>query len=88
MIPLYAVIKARRFVLSMVSLMTRIAIDTIGPFPTGMGFSHIIIIIHTVSRYMELFHTTDVTATSAASALWQNYCRIRTLKEMMIKSIG
>ena len=83
MIPLQAVIKAPRFVLSTVSPMTRIAIDTIGPFPTDMGFSHIIVIIDTFSRYIELFHTTDVTATSAASALWQHSCRFRTPNEIM-----
>ena len=83
MIPLQAVIKEPRFVLSTVSPMTRIAIDTIGPFPTDMGFSHIIVIIDTFSRCIELFHTTDVTATSAASALWQHSCRFRTPNEIM-----
>jgi len=43
-----------------------------------MSFSNIIVIIDTFSRYIELFHTTDVTATSAASALWQHSCRFRT----------
>ena len=63
--------------------MTRTAIETIDPFPTVMGFSHIIAIIDTFSRYIEFFHTTDVTATSAASALWQHSCIFRTPNEMM-----
>jgi len=83
MILLQAAIKAPRFVLSKVLSLTRIAIDTIGPFPTDMGFSHIIVIIDIFSRYIELFHTTDVTATSAASALWQHSCRLRTPNVIM-----
>jgi hypothetical protein len=63
--------------------MTRIAIDTIGPFPTDMGFSHIIVVIDTFSRYIELFPTNDVTADSAASALWQHSCRFRAPNEIM-----
>jgi len=83
MIPLHAVTKAPRFVLSTVSPMTRIAIDTIGPLSTDMGSFHIIVIIGTFSRYIELFHTTDVTAKSAVSALWQHYCRFRTPNEII-----
>ena len=48
-----------------------------------MGLSHIIVIIDTFSRYIEFFHTTDVTATSATSALWQHSCRFRTPNEIM-----
>ena len=50
-----------------------------------MGFSHTIVIIDTFCRYIELFHTTDVTATSARreSALWQQSCIFRTPNEIM-----
>jgi transposase InsO family protein len=48
-----------------------------------MGFSFIIVIIDTFTRYIELFPTDDVTADSAASAIWQHSCRFRAPNEIM-----
>ena len=46
--------------------MERIAIDTIGPSPNGMGFKCIIVIIDTFTRHVELYPKQEVTAIAAA----------------------
>ena len=52
--------------------MQRINIDTITVnIPDKHGNIHIIVIIDCFSRWVELFPTTDLTATSAAFALLQ-----------------
>ena len=43
-----------RFVLSTLKPIERIAIDTIGPLPNDMAFNYIIVIIDTLTRYVEL----------------------------------
>ena len=62
--------------------MERIAIDTIGPLPNGMGFKYIIVIIDTFTRYVELFPKQEVSAISAANALWRHTCRFTASLEI------
>ena len=63
--------------------MERIAIDTIGPLPNDMGFKYIIVIIHTFTRYVELFPKQEVLAIAAADALWRHTCRFTAPLEIV-----
>ena len=47
-------------------------IDFIGPFPDG---GYVLVIIDTFTRWVELFHTKDATAASAANYLLQHFGR-------------
>ena len=47
-------------------------IDFIGPFPDG---GHVLVIIDTFTRWVELFHTKDASALSAASCLVKHFGR-------------
>jgi hypothetical protein len=63
--------------------MQRIAMDTIGPFPEVTTFKFIIVLIDTFTRYVEIFPSQTVSATSAANALWRHICRFSTPIEMI-----
>jgi transposase InsO family protein len=63
--------------------MQRIAMDTIGPFPEVTTFKFIIVLIDTFTRFVELFPSQTVSATSAANALWRHICRFCTPIEIM-----
>jgi transposase InsO family protein len=63
--------------------MQRIAMDTIGPLPESMNCKFIIVLIDTFTRYVELFPSQTVSATSAADALWKHFCRFTTPLEIM-----
>ena len=58
----------------------RIAIDTIGPLPNGMGSKHIIVILDTFIRYVQLFLKKEVTAMAAADDL---PCRFTVLLDIV-----
>jgi transposase InsO family protein len=47
-------------------------VDFVGPFQDG---GYIFVIINTFTRWIELFHTIDATATSAAKSLFQHFGR-------------
>ena len=47
-------------------------VDFIGPFPDG---GYIFVIVDTFTRWVELFHTVDATALSAAKCLFQHFGR-------------
>jgi hypothetical protein len=57
--------------------------DTIGPLPDHMGLKYIIVLIDTFSRYIELFPSNDVSADSAASALWKHTVRFGSPHEII-----
>ena len=61
------IIRASRFVTSTLKPMQRIAMDTIGPFPEVMTFKFIIVLIDIFTRYVQLFPSQTVSATSAAT---------------------
>jgi hypothetical protein len=63
--------------------MERISVDTIGPLPADMGLKYIIVIIDTFTRYVELFPKQEVTAISAADALWRHTCRFTAPLELV-----
>ena len=77
------IIRASRFVISTLKPMQRIAMDTIGPFPEVTTFKFIIVLIDTFTRYVELFPSQTVSATSAVNALWRHICRFCTPIEIM-----
>ena len=54
-------------------------IDFVGPFPKG---EHILVVIDTHSRWIELFHCPDATAKSAANALLEHFGRYGTFHEL------
>ena len=58
----------------------RIDIDTIGPVDEDMGLKHIIVIIDTFSRYVELFPRSAI---AAADALWRHTCRFTSPLEIV-----
>ena len=68
-------IRASHFVLSTLKPMQRIALDTIGPMDISTDFRYIIVVIDTLTRYVELFPTNDVTVAEATDALWRHFCR-------------
>ena len=47
-------------------------IDFIGPFPDQ---GYILVIVHTFTRWVELYHTTDATALFAAECLLKHFGR-------------
>ena len=48
-------------------------IDFIGPFPDQ---GYILVIVDTFTRWVELYHTTDATASSAAECLFKHFGRL------------
>jgi len=62
-------IMASRFVLSTLKPMQGIVMDTIGPLIISKQFKFILVITDTSTRYVELYPTKDVTASSATDAL-------------------
>ena len=60
-------IHAHGFSTSTYTPMECLNIDFIGPFPDG-GF--VLVIIDTFTRWLELFHTKDASALSAATSLF------------------
>ena len=67
-IPLHA----HGFTTSTYTPMECLNVDFIGPFPDG---GYIFVIIDTFTRWVELFHTIDATASSAAKCLFQHFGR-------------
>ena len=65
-------ISAHPFTTSTYTPMECLNIDFIGPFPDG---GYILVIVDTCTRWVELFHTSDATALSAATALLQHFGR-------------
>jgi transposase InsO family protein len=65
-------IHAHGFSTSTYTPMECLNIDFIGPFPDG-GF--VLVIIDTFTRWVELFHTKDASALSAATCLFQHFGR-------------
>ena len=60
-------IHAHGFTTSTYTPMECLNIDFIGPFPDQ---GYILVIVDTFTRWVELYHTTDATALSAAESLW------------------
>jgi hypothetical protein len=56
---------------------------TFGPLPESMICKFIIVLIDTFTRYVELFPSQMVSATSATDALWKHFCRFTTPLEIM-----
>jgi transposase InsO family protein len=69
-IPLHA----HGFTTSTYTPMECLTVDFVGPFPDG-GYGFIFVIIDTFTRWVELFHTIDATASSAAKCLFQHFGR-------------
>ena len=70
------VIAATRFVLSSQAPMMKVDMDTIGPLPEDInGNKHIIVIIDTFTRYVNMYPVKDVSAISAARAFHEHSCR-------------
>ena len=67
-IPLHA----HGFTTSTYTPMECLNVDFVGPFPDG---GYIFVIIDTFTRWVELFHTIDATAFSAAKCLFQHFGR-------------
>ena len=65
-------IHAHGFTTSTYTPMECLNVDFIGPFPDG---GYIFVIIDTFTRWVELFHTDDATALSAAKCLFQHFGR-------------
>ena len=65
-------IHAHGFSTSTYTPMECLNIDFIGPFPDG---GYVLVIIDTFTRWVELFHTKDATAASAANSLLQHFGR-------------
>ena len=65
-------IHAHHFTTSTYTPMECLNIDFIGPFPDG---GHILVIVCTFTRWVELYVTTDCTALSAAECLLQHFGR-------------
>ena len=65
-------IHAHGFTTSTYTPMECLNIDFVGPFPDG---GYILVIIDTFTRWVELFHTIDATASSAAKCLFQHFGR-------------
>lgn len=65
-------------------VMERLNVDTIGPFPTDdEGYSHVLVIIDTFSRWIELYPCKDATGIVAAKALFQHCGRFRTPAQLV-----
>jgi hypothetical protein len=63
-------IQVTRFVNSTLLPMEKLQIDSIGPLPpTEDGYCHIIVIVDTFTRFVELIPSKDVSAATAAEAL-------------------
>ena len=65
-------IHAHGFSTSTYTPMECLNVDFIGPFPDG---GYIFVIVDTFTRWVELFHTVDATAMSAAKCLFQHFGR-------------
>jgi transposase InsO family protein len=65
-------IHAHGFSTSTYTPMECLNVDFIGPFPDG---GYIFVIVDTFTRWVELFHTVDATALSAAKCLFQHFGR-------------
>ena len=65
-------IHAHGFTTSTYTPMESLNIDFIGPFPDQ---GYILIIVDTITRWVELYHTTDATALSAAECLLKHFGR-------------
>jgi hypothetical protein len=64
--------------------MTRLNVDTIGPFtPDAFGNSYIIVVIDTFTRFIELYKSPDATALSAARALLQHCGRYGVPEQLL-----
>ena len=64
--------------------MTRLNVDTIGPFtPDSAGNAYVIVIIDTFTRFVELYKTPDATALSAAQALIQHCGRYGVPQQLL-----
>jgi hypothetical protein len=76
MSPIKQVIHANRFFLASSLPMMKIDIDTIGPIPVDIhGNKYIVVLIDAFSRYISLTPCKDVSAESAARALYLHTCR-------------
>ena len=72
------------FTLASTKLMHRIAVDTIENVGTDKeGYQHLIVIIDTFSRHIELYKCKDMLATSAVSALVDWVCRFGAPSEIV-----
>ena len=65
-------IHAHGFTTSTYTPMECLNIDFIGPFPDN---GYILVILDTFTRWVELYHTNDATASSAAKCLFQHFGR-------------
>ena len=65
-------IHAHGFTTSTYTPMERLNVDFIGPFPDQ---EYILVIIDAFTRWVELYHTTDATALSAAECLLKHFGR-------------
>ena len=65
-------IHAHGFTTSTYTLIECLNIDFIGPFPDQ---GYILVIVDTFTRWVELYHTTDATALSAAECLFKHFGR-------------
>jgi hypothetical protein len=72
------------FTLASTKLMHRIAVDTIVNVGTDKeGYQHLIVIIDTFSRHIELYKCKDLTATTAVAALVDWVCRFGAPTEIV-----
>ena len=72
------------FVLASTKLMHRITVDTIVNVGTDKeGYTHLIVIIDTFSRHVELYKCKDLTTTSAVEALVDWVCRFGATAEIV-----
>ena len=68
-------IHAHHFTTSTFTPMDRLNIDFVGPFPDG---AYILVIVCTFTRWIELYHTLDATALSAAECFLKHFRRFGT----------
>lgn len=80
-------IRASRYVLASLEPMVKISMDTIGPLPAdARGNTYIITLIDNFSRYLELYPSQDVSAISAARALFDHACRFGYPEQLVTDS--
>ena len=76
-------IQASHFVLSTLKPMQQIELVKIGPMEISKDFRFIIVVIDTLTRYVELFPAHDDTAAAATHALWRQFCLFGTPLEIV-----
>ena len=79
-----APIQANKYTLATYAPMQRIALDACGPFPDdGKGNTHVLLLIDTFTRVVELYPCVDVSAATACDALMDWFGRYGFASEIM-----